>query len=111
MYSIHEKFIKQGFRNEAFVANEFAEYSIVKVFVFQRFTIIYISPGKQKIKNFTFVVYNNVKLNPKNHPIEDFPIVASPLKVLFWCSRLMWHTLIGVESIKETPVHFPRQHN
>jgi hypothetical protein len=36
------------------------------------------------------------------------PFWAIPLKVLCCFSLLLWQTLMGVESINEIPVHFPR---
>ncbi len=48
-------------------------------------------------------------LNPQNHPIVDFPVLAMPLNTLFLLMRLFLHTLTGVESMNEIPVHLPRQ--
>ena len=39
----------------------------------------------------------------------DFPILAISLKTLLHLIRLFLQALIGVESIKEMPVHLPKQ--
>jgi hypothetical protein len=44
-----------------------------------------------------------------NHPIVDFPVVATPLKTLFLDIRLFLQTRIGVESTNEIQVHSPKQ--
>jgi hypothetical protein len=44
-------------------------------------------------------------LNPKNHPIEHFPRVARPSKVLWICILWFRQTHNGVESTKLMPVH------
>ena len=47
-------------------------------------------------------------LSPKNQPMLHCPFVASPCITRWECSRLIWHALKGVESMKEIPVHWPR---
>ena len=43
----------------------------------------------------------------ENHPIENFPLWAMPLKDLFWRIRWFLHTLNGVLSMKLMPMHLP----
>ena len=46
--------------------------------------------------------------NPKNQPFVVFDLEAIFLKTLFCFSLFIWHTSIGVESIKYIPGFFPK---
>jgi hypothetical protein len=65
MDAIDKKFVEQCFRDVAFISNEFPKYLVMKVFILQGFAVIYIGLCEKEIQDFTFVIYNDMQLEPK----------------------------------------------
>ena len=110
MYPIHKELFKQVLWNISSVAEYFSEDIFVKYPAFQRRPVIDMSLSEYKIQYFAFIV-DDMQFESIEPTDSAFPLVAIALNVLCEPSFLIWQTLSGVESIKETPVHLPRQHS
>ena len=63
---------------------------------------------RRKPEQFPLIIDDQMKFESIEPAQGTFPFPSAiPLKVLCCLSLLIWHLWVGVESIKEIPVHFP----
>jgi hypothetical protein len=74
MYSFYKQHFKQTLRNISPVGKEFTGQLIVKLFVFQGFTVVRIRPGNHKVKDFSPIIDEDMQLEAeKTIPSYFYP--------------------------------------
>ena len=131
MDSVNEELFEEVFRDIAPVSEELAEDPFVKVYVFQGSSVVHVARSEEKIKQFPLVIDDQmsstlpgVRRKPEQFSLVlngqvEFEAIEPPkrafpfpgtnsLKVLCCFSLLIWQLRMGVESIKDMPVHCPK---
>ena len=109
MDSVNEELFEEVFRDIAAVSEELSEIRLWKSMCFKGALSSTLPGVRRKPEQFSLVLNGQVEFEAIEPPKRAFPFPGTnSLKVLCCFSLLIWQLRMGVESIKDMPVHCPK---
>ena len=107
MYTVDKKLLKKVFSDITLISKKFSEDTLVQVHAFEWFSIIYVTGSKDEIQYFASIIDYQVQFKAIEPAQRTLSFLSNAFKCLVLFLFFIWQLRMGVESIKEMPVHLP----